>query len=237
MMHLYIKDVSIFYYSADSYRPVITACTRAHMFADKTICDAPTPPPKVRIEYPEWINKIDKAATAGKFYIYMLKTEICDKQLGYCYYKFGITTSLHNRLKKHYRDMKFLSIVHIFECVDEYMMKEIEARFKKEAGACGILRMRYNKTEIIYVCDINPYIEWLQRSINAMAANPDYQRRLIEHKLQRQNAAGPVNHVSKLEMEELRAEFRQEVDKLRLLYRSEIERLEKKINDMAGLIK
>ncbi len=86
------------------------------------------------------------------------------------YYKFGKTSQLSTRLRTHLRKLKFMNIVHIFNCVYEQIMHTVELSLKKLAKLDGVLVNKYEQTEIIHG-EIAIYCEHVSETIRNKLAN------------------------------------------------------------------
>lgn len=108
--------------------------------------------------YPPFILELCKPYE-NKYTIYVL-------EVSPGVYKFGITESILTRLRTHYRKLRFVSIVKIFECSNKDVVRNVETRFKKYAKSIKILVATHGLTEIIHVDDIKPYLNWFQSEID-----------------------------------------------------------------------
>lgn len=127
---------------------------------------------KPKIIYPDFIKAISDN-TSSIFYI-------ISKEPGY--YKFGITSSLRTRMKKHYSDFQFTHIDAIIDCKYDSVMRAVETEFKREAAKQGILITKYDKTEVVRVIDISPYITWVQERVCELLKLPQPQNTRAEYK-------------------------------------------------------
>jgi hypothetical protein len=109
------------------------------------------------VQYPAHITT-STLAFIGKFCLYIIEVEFLT-------YKFGISVHICDRLKTHYRDMRFTNITEIFDCVCNAAMTRTESNLKKFAADNGELINKYNKTEIIYTTDIDKYIAFVKNEI------------------------------------------------------------------------
>ena len=115
-----------------------------------------------RLKYPDFISKL---RDDGRSIFYVIS-----KESGY--YKFGITTTLFTRMKKHYRDFQFTRIDVVIDCGCDAIMRAVETEFKQESAKRQLLVTRYEKTEVIAVPDIAPYIPWIRSRIEEMSKLP-----------------------------------------------------------------
>ena len=113
-------------------------------------------PNKNEIVYPSYVIPEQKYLGESVLYILEVEPNI---------YKFGVTEHIEDRLKKHYRDLKFISVMRLFICTNSMVMYKVEADFKQMAKMAGILIRKYEKTEIIQTNDVTPHLNWLESSI------------------------------------------------------------------------
>lgn len=132
---------------------------------------------KTKITYPDFILNL---CNDGKSIFYIIS-----KEPGF--YKFGITTSLRDRMKKHYYDFQFTRIDVIIDCKYDSVMRSVETEFKRAAATNGILITKYDKTEIIRVNDITPYIAWVHLRIAEMLQHPQPENKRLESKKRENN--------------------------------------------------
>ncbi len=92
-------------------------------------------------------------------------------------YKYGISEHIRNRLRKHYRDMKFLRIVNIYNCEFNSIMRKVEAKLGHFAKNNGEKVKKYDKTEIISTQNIEQYLDFIPKSINTMIKLPQPENR------------------------------------------------------------
>lgn len=163
-----------------------------------------------RVEYPEYITHL---RDDGRSIFYVIS-----KEPGY--YKFGITTTLLTRMKKHFRDFQFARIDAIIDCGCDAIMRAVETEFKQESAKTQILITRYEKTEVVAVPDITPYLSWIRSRIAIMAKSP-----------QQPNNRGDAKKDKKYKAEILLLKQLHEQD------RKEIETLREKIRILEELVK
>jgi predicted GIY-YIG superfamily endonuclease len=163
-----------------------------------------------RVEYPDYITQL---RDDGRSIFYVIS-----KESGY--YKFGITTTLLTRMKKHYRDFQFTRIDAIIDCGCDAIMRAVETEFKQESAKTQILVTRYEKTEVVAVPDITPYLAWIRGKIAVMAKSP-----------QPPNNRGDAKKEKKYKAELLLLKQLHEQD------RKEIETLREKIRILEELVK
>lgn len=120
------------------------------------------------MNYPESIQLAGEQFK-GKSCLYVLEVEPD-------IYKFGITVYIRDRLRKHYRDMKFARVVKIYDCGCDSVMCKTESRLKKLASADGKLINKYGKTEIIETSDIGKYLGFIEGAIAAAPQPANNQR-------------------------------------------------------------
>lgn len=128
----------------------------------------------IKTDYP---NSIKAASDdyEGKSCLYILEVEPL-------IYKFGITIHIFGRLRKHYRDMKFRSIIKIYDCTYDSIMCGTEHKLKKLAMAYDELIIKYGKTEIIRTDNIDKYLDFIRNEISANLLNhqPENRRDIIK---------------------------------------------------------
>lgn len=129
-------------------------------------------PPKSKIKYPDFILNL---TNDGKSVFYIIS-----KEPGF--FKFGITTSIRTRMKKHYYDFQFTQIDVLIDCKYDSVMRCVETEFKRAAATSGILITKYEKTEVIRVPDIAPYILWVKSRIVEMLKLPQPENKRLEGK-------------------------------------------------------
>jgi hypothetical protein len=126
---------------------------------------------KSKIEYPDQIMIIT-VHLIEKSCLYVIEIEPA-------IYKFGISIYIRDRLRKHFRDMNFKSIVKIFDCIYDSTMCRVENKLKCFARSNGELINRYDKTEIINTTDIDKYLSFVENeiAINNTRAQPNNNRK------------------------------------------------------------
>ena len=77
------------------------------------------------------------------------------------FYKFGITSQISTRLHTHFRDMKFIETVRVYDCTHEKIMRDTETLLKKFAKTNDTLVTKYDKTEIIHTDNIRVYLDYI----------------------------------------------------------------------------
>ncbi len=87
-------------------------------------------------------------------------------------YKYGITIDIRTRLRKHYRDMNFINVVSVFDCLYDTIMNKTESNIKNLANINKERIEKYEKIEIIKTCNINPYLDFIYESITHMLLQP-----------------------------------------------------------------
>jgi predicted GIY-YIG superfamily endonuclease len=103
------------------------------------------------------------------------------------YFKFGITTCLRTRMMKHHRDFQFTSIDALIDCGCDSIMRAVETEFKQEAAKKQLIVRRYDKTEVIAVQDITPFVAWVRARIvdlSRVAQPPNDRGRDKKYKLE-----------------------------------------------------
>ena len=115
------------------------------------------------MEYPESIQ-LSADNFKGKSCLYVIEVEPS-------IYKFGITVLIRDRLRKHYRDLRFKNIVSVYDCVFDPIMSKTEYLLKKLAADTGELIRKYNQTEIINTNDITRYLDFVNSKIIELQQN------------------------------------------------------------------
>lgn len=163
-----------------------------------------------RTQYPDYIESL---RDDGRSIMYVISAEPG-------YYKFGITTSLLTRMRKHYRDFQFTHIHAIIDCGCDAIMRTVETEFKQECAKRQLLVTRYGKTEVIAVPVIEPFTAWIQGRVGVLSQ--------LEHP--------PNNRVGAKKDRKYKAQL-QSLIALREHDRQEIEILRKKVNALEELLK
>jgi hypothetical protein len=87
-------------------------------------------------------------------------------------YKFGLSVQLINRLKTHLRQLNFIKIITVIDCVHDTVMQRVETEFKRYIKTIGIQRDMFNQTEIIETDDINQYVKWFNDRVELYNKEP-----------------------------------------------------------------
>lgn len=88
------------------------------------------------------------------------------------YYKFGLTVHCRQRINDHDHDLKFRSIVGIFDCMYLHTMYIIEGLIKEYANKMGELVEQFEQTEIIKTENIEHYISFIKEAISSEISKP-----------------------------------------------------------------
>jgi hypothetical protein len=134
--------------------------------------------------YPEFLAPLENDYD-GKSIIYLLEVEPS-------FYKFGITCDIKNRLRCHFRHLKFLSVVSIFDCLYYEVARTVETEFKRYASESKILRNKYDLTEIIQVDNISVIVEWFSDRIIKERANVESDPNYIKNAFPIRNSDKPT---------------------------------------------
>lgn len=126
-------------------------------------------------EYPEMIQIATKDFL-GKFCLYVLEIEPL-------IYKYGITVFIKDRLRTHYRDMKFQNIIKIFDCMCDTTMHRAEDKLGMLAHTNNELVRKYEKTEIIQTANIHKYLDFITTEITADNHKPQPVNQHIVHQI------------------------------------------------------
>jgi hypothetical protein len=135
---------------------------------------------QIKTEYPDQIMTATVRDLDGKSCLYVIEIELLT-------YKFGITVYIRDRLKKHFRDMNFRSVVKIFDCTYDSTMNRVENKLKQLARSNGELINKYNKTEIIQTSDINKYLSFIEQEIIASNARTQPKNNCRQLRVQQSN--------------------------------------------------
>ncbi len=90
-------------------------------------------------------------------------------------YKYGITNHIQKRLRTHYKDMKFVRIVEVYDCIYRPIHRQVENLIGKFAKNKGEKIRKYDKTEIIQTEDIGQYLGLIENKIDEFALIPQTQ--------------------------------------------------------------
>lgn len=100
--------------------------------------------------------------------------------LGGGYRKFGISTQCGNRLKTHYRNLKFIKIVRLFDCTYDSIMLKTETLLKRITAKSGERVTMFGETEVLFGDDIDKHLSWIENNIKKLLLvpqPPNYRRR------------------------------------------------------------
>ncbi len=114
--------------------------------------------------YPEEI-KTFSTKLANKQCLYVLEVEPG-------IYKYGITRHIQDRLRTHYRDMHFIRIVEVYDCIYHPIKCKVENFVGKLARMNHEKIRKYDKTEIIQTKDVDKYLEFIPNKIAELMRIP-----------------------------------------------------------------
>jgi predicted GIY-YIG superfamily endonuclease len=124
------------------------------------------------MEYPhEQIVELNKFKNKSCVYILEVEKGI---------YKYGLSRHIRNRLRTHYRDMRFMHVIRIFDCGFNAIMRQVETNIEKLAMSKGERINKYSKTEIIQTQNIEKYLDNAVKSINMLKLQSDLVDKRIE---------------------------------------------------------